>query len=166
MLHTPSRLDHRGGTATVEFALVMPVFVIFMLGIWELGRWIEVRQLISSAAREAGREAAAGQLSTASVQQAVYNYLNNAGVQVTDGNGNPLTGVSVTVTDNTNPGTDAAAANRLDYFTLTVTVPYDLFQWVTLSHFVTNSGLSISTGWYSMNNQALTVSQTVPSQPQ
>jgi Flp pilus assembly protein TadG len=43
------------GQAMVEFALVIPVFILLMVGIFDLGRVIWVNDTLSTAAREAAR---------------------------------------------------------------------------------------------------------------
>jgi Flp pilus assembly protein TadG len=49
----------RAGTATVELALVM-LFIVFplILGLWEMGRYVQVQQVVANSAREGARMAA------------------------------------------------------------------------------------------------------------
>ena len=49
--------SERRGAATVEMALVLPVFFMVMLGIVEVGRAFMVSQLLTNAAREGSRVA-------------------------------------------------------------------------------------------------------------
>lgn len=54
--HTPAR---RAGTATVELALVMLTIIIpLILGLWEMGRYVQVQQMVANSAREGARMAA------------------------------------------------------------------------------------------------------------
>ena len=46
--------------AAVEFAMILPVILTLLLGIWEVGRMIEIQQILYNAAREGGRQAAYG----------------------------------------------------------------------------------------------------------
>ena len=49
----------RRGTATVELALVMTFIVIpLTLGLWEMGRYVQVQQMVANSAREGARMAA------------------------------------------------------------------------------------------------------------
>lgn len=49
----------RRGTATVELALVMTTIVIpLILGLWEMGRYVQVQQMVANSAREGARMAA------------------------------------------------------------------------------------------------------------
>jgi hypothetical protein len=53
---SPSR---RRGTATVELALVMLTIVIpLTLGLWEMGRFVQVQQFVANSSREGARMAA------------------------------------------------------------------------------------------------------------
>ena len=46
----------RRGTATVELALVMTFIVVpLTLGLWELGRYVQVQQMVANSAREGAR---------------------------------------------------------------------------------------------------------------
>ena len=58
-LRKPKQIK-RTGTAAVELAVCLPFLLVLILGIWEVGRMVMVQQLIANAAREGGRQAAAG----------------------------------------------------------------------------------------------------------
>jgi Flp pilus assembly protein TadG len=49
------RRNHPRGTAMVEFALVFPVFILLLIGIFDFGRVIWVNDTLATAAREAAR---------------------------------------------------------------------------------------------------------------
>lgn len=70
----------RPGAAAVEFAVVMIVLIPLLLGVWEIGRLVNVQQIVSSAAREGGRHASTGLKTTAEVKNTVLAYLQNAGL--------------------------------------------------------------------------------------
>jgi Flp pilus assembly protein TadG len=167
MMVAAKRPAHRRGAAAVEFAVVFPVLLTLMLGIWEVARMVQVQLILSSAAREGGRQAASGKLTTAEVQKAVLDHLNNEGIQATNGSGTPLTGVAVTVTNNTNAAAGPSVASKLDFITVNVSIPYSLVRWTTLSRFgLASTKLNASAGWYSMRDSPLAVSATIPSKPQ
>jgi len=92
--HPPTR---RRGVAAVEFALVALLFLVpLLIGIWEVGRLVQVHQIVSNAAREGARLAAQGYTiksdgtitqiykdssgGTPNVRDAVYQYLYAAGL--------------------------------------------------------------------------------------
>src|SRR5581483_10800058 len=107
----------RAGVAAIEMAFVMS-FILppLLLGTWEVGRMINVKQMLGNAAREGARQASAGQINNTQVQQVVVNYLKNAGI--------PTTNVVATVSDLSNPGTDATKAVQFDQLQVTVTIPF------------------------------------------
>src|SRR5262249_24204281 len=54
----PHAAQARRAVAAVEFAIVAPLLFGLLLGVWEIGRLVQVQQIISTAAREGGRVAA------------------------------------------------------------------------------------------------------------
>src|SRR6186713_1829831 len=70
--------NKRRGAAAVEFAIVLPVFVILVFGMIEYGRMVMVQQVITNASREGARSAVLDGATTTSVQSAVTTYLTNA----------------------------------------------------------------------------------------
>jgi Flp pilus assembly protein TadG len=149
------RQRDRRGIAVVESALLLPVMVTLLLGMWEIGRMVEVYQILNNAVREGGRQAAAGQLTNSQVQQVVTNYLKSAGLTTTN--------VAVTVSDLTTPGTDATNATTLDQLQITASIPFSDVRWSSAT-LVTNSStkLSVTSVWFSNNNQAYPTSISVP----
>lgn len=106
--------NSRKGIAAVEMAVMAPVLVFLMLGLWEVGRYISMQNLLDNAAREGGRLGASGayfssnQLANAKgpltlpapsknasceLQQRVLLYLQVSGLSTT--------GATVTVTNAT-----------------------------------------------------------------
>lgn len=54
----PSTSKNQSGAVAVEFALVLPIFLVLVLGIFEFGRAFNIQISLSEAAREAARYAA------------------------------------------------------------------------------------------------------------
>ncbi len=72
------------GAAGVEFALIVPVFVIIVTGIIQFGAIFFLQSNMTNAAREAARALAVGQISTESqAQDVVDDTLVNWGVTFT-----------------------------------------------------------------------------------
>src|SRR5689334_319906 len=95
----PRNRSHRRGVALVELAVILPLLMLFLVGVWEVGRTVQVQQIMTMAVREGGRQASLGNKTTSEVQNAVVTYLNVQGI----------TGVSaanVTVTNLTDPSRD------------------------------------------------------------
>jgi Flp pilus assembly protein TadG len=179
----------RSGVAAVEMALLAPVLLSSLLGLWEVGRCVMIQNTLDNAAREGSRLAASGAyfasnnrtatLATPStnsdyeIQKKVLLWLQAAGV--------PTTGASVTVANNTQgwsytysqsgtgtgTGSDpTAAASQLDQLSITVTLPYQNVSWSPTAMFIDSQAtLTATASWYSMVNIPLTVSATIPSKP-
>ena len=65
----------RRGAAVVEFAIVVPIFVLLVFGMIEFGRMVMVHQLLVGAAREGARQAIVNGATAVDVEQTVRNYL-------------------------------------------------------------------------------------------
>jgi len=140
----------------VEFAVVLPIIVIALLGTWEVGRMIEIEQILYNAASVGGRAASTGLNSTTKVQMAVTNYLAAAGL--------PTQNATVAVSDLTNPNTDPTAATALDQLQIVVSVPYSDVCWSSTSMFLNaNTVLCATVTWFSANANAYPSSITIPS---
>jgi Flp pilus assembly protein TadG len=146
-----SRPDRRA-TACVEFALVLPVLLIFVLGMLEMGRFIEVRQILTSAAEEGARQASAGQITNTQVVSVVTGCVAASGL--------PTTGLTVTVSDLTNPGTDVSEATCLDNLQVTVTIPFVNVRWCS-SLLVTNAATQVDATVYWVSSLPVSYPQDV-----
>jgi len=114
--------DSRRGAALVEFAVVVPVFLVFIVGMIEMGRAIMVQQLITNASREGARVAGyESTTQTSTVTSAVSTYLGN--VNITGG----TTAVSP------DPPSGALDGQQVS---VTVSVPYAQVSWVPSPFFL------------------------------
>ncbi len=108
----------RRGQAAVEFALILPVFVLLVFGALEFGRAYFDAHLLTNAAREGAREGSLPNRTETDVEQAVDDFLQRVGlpgewsteVTVLDESGNQRAG-----------GLSAAVEGDL----VVVTVTYD-----------------------------------------
>jgi Flp pilus assembly protein TadG len=163
--HTPKK--HRRGSAVAEAAFVMPIMLTLMLGVWEVGRMIQISQILENAAREGARVAAGGYVNgtavtLSTVQTEVQNYLTAAGLPST-----AATGAQTSLTCLASPvWTDPYQALPLDAFTVTVTIPsgapFNSLRWNLLNKITNVSQLSTTVYWQSANNSQVTVSTTLP----
>ena len=71
-------LPRESGQALVEFALVLPILVLLLLGIVDFGRAWMTKQVVTNAAREGARSGIAAGATAGDVSQAVSNYLDAA----------------------------------------------------------------------------------------
>lgn len=80
------RLGDARGQSLVEFALILPIFVVVLLGIFDGGRLVLAYNTVNNAAREAGREATVNQtevdIQARAAQHAVALDVSPGAVQV------------------------------------------------------------------------------------
>ena len=102
---TVRRLCGERGTAVVEFALVVPVLILLVLGIIEYGKAMNAQATLSSAAREAARTMAltndVGQAKTAAQNNDGALNLSAGAIAVTPSSctgASPTQMVTVTIT--------------------------------------------------------------------
>jgi Flp pilus assembly protein TadG len=116
-LEQPCRLFRRNrrGTAAVEFAVVAPVFLLFVFGMIEYGRMVMVYQVLTNASREGARVAVLDGATTASVTAQINAYMTSASI----------TGWTVTVTPD--PPENAEYG---DPVTVTVSIPFSQVSWL------------------------------------
>jgi Flp pilus assembly protein TadG len=166
MTVTTKSSQWRSGVAAVEFALLLPIIMLILMGLWELGRLVEVQQLVDNAAREGARQASTGVFldpTTATTRKIYATDVTNTVTNYLTRNGITTTGISVTFTDLTNPSvTDPYEANQLDQLQVTVTLPFDNVRWALLGKISSVSNLGATVYWYSMADSKVTVSTTIP----
>lgn len=156
MLILKKHVRRRRGVAAVEFAIVLPVLILMLVGLWEVGRMVMVQQLLANAAREGGRAASTGSKSVAQVKDAVVRYLTVNGIP-------KVTTADVTVVNLTSGGSaEPTAANQLDHFQVTVTIPFNNVRWIMMDQITSITTLSGQAEWYCMRDIPLAVTSTIP----
>lgn len=159
----------RRGLAAVELAICLPLLLILLLGVWEIGRLIQVKGIIHNAAREGARLAAQGLIindtgaateihvstGTPNVEATVLNYLREAGIDTT--------GVTVAFAyvNGDTTKTHPFEADKNQRYRITVTVPFDNVRWTLLS--VANVQTMTSTvEWESLVDDPFTLDTNIP----
>src|SRR4051794_17890585 len=134
----PSRpaTRRRRAAAAVEFAFVVPIFFLFVLGLIEVGRAIMVKHMLTNSARAGCRVGVIEGKSTSDISTAVLASLSGQGI-----NGETAT---VQVNDNV---ADASTANAGDEITVIVSVPTSNVSWVPGARYLTGGSL---TGKYTL----------------
>ena len=84
-MKTVSKLHRRRGQATVELALVTPLLMVIVIGIFEFGRAWNQKQVITNAARDGARVAAltlnsGGNIADDSADNTMKRALSTAGM--------------------------------------------------------------------------------------
>jgi Flp pilus assembly protein TadG len=122
-----TRSAKRRGTSAVEFALVAPVFLLFLMGIIEFGRVMMVQNVLITSAREGARAAIISGATADSVKQKAENYASISGVP----------GATATVEP-----ADLSDATTETPITVTVSVNFDDVSWLPAPWFLENQNLS------------------------
>lgn len=107
----------RRGAAVVEFAIVAPIFVLFVFGMIEYGRMVMVQQVLTNASREGARVAVLEGATRDEVLDAVIDYCTASRV--------PITATNITLTP-----TDPATAGFGDPVTVSLQVPFTEVSWL------------------------------------
>jgi len=105
----------RKGATLVEFAIILPVFLLFVFGIIEYGRMVMVQQILTNSAREGAREGVLDNSTSGTVSTAANRILTAAGIS------------SATITTTPDPPSSAAYATLV---TVTVSVPFNSVTWL------------------------------------
>lgn len=120
----------RRGAALVEFAMVAPIFLLFVVGSIELGRAIVVQEALTNASREGARVGSLDGALTSDVTSVVDSYLS----------GMSISGATTDVTP-TDPGTSPAGTQ----VTVSVSIAYASVSWVPSPWFLKNATLQAET---------------------
>jgi Flp pilus assembly protein TadG len=119
----------RRGTATVEFALIAPLFLILVLGTWEMGTAVRASNNLTAAVREGGRLAsmdftgslAPNQTANQKVAQDIRAFLNASGLP------GAQAVITITHADGPNAGSTFNLADNNNYlalFRIRATIPF------------------------------------------
>jgi len=121
----------RKGVALVEFALVAPIFVLFIIGVLKIGRAMVVAGQVTNASREAARVASFDSTKqSATVTDAADAFLSKVGV----------TGATTTVAPN-----PPSSAKDGETVSVTVSIPYNQVRWLPASFFLGGKTLQATT---------------------
>lgn len=121
------RAHARRATAAVEFAIVAPIFLLFIMGIVEMGRVMMVQNVLISAARDGARAAIISGATADDVKQEAVDYANVCGI------------AGATATVQPADLNDATADTPI---TVTVSVTFDDVSWLPVPQFLANQLLS------------------------
>lgn len=186
LVRKPAKSSPRRAVAAVEMAFLLPLLLTLIIGVWELGRIIQVYQMMMTAARDGARLAAQGKIintqndytfiryqagspSAASpatdinptdnppyVYNTIMSSLQAAGV--TD-----LTGVTLSFAFIEGDTTRVAPFQGLknERFKIVLTVPYANVRWTNLTLFAPPT-LRIEVYWQMMVDDPFTVNTTLP----
>jgi Flp pilus assembly protein TadG len=167
MITRNSNRNSRRGVAAVEAAIVMPVLIITMFGVWEVGRLIQVNQVVVNSAREGARLAAGAYVNgtpvtVAMVQQAVRDYMRASGLPAAAYNGATITLTCLASPTWVNP----SDALPLDRFTVQVSIPtgaaFNSMLWSLVYRLSAVNQMSVTVNWVSCTDAKIAVSSVLP----
>ncbi len=165
------RQQPRRAVAAVEFAFLAPLLLTLLFGLWQVGRMIEVMQLMDNAAREGARLASQAEIinqigsytlihansGLPNVQDTVREYLVGAGV-VQASQVNDVQVVFQFITGDLSR-TDPYQGQQGDLFTITVTLPIQDVNWTPI---YASGNLVAQTTWVILMDTPFVVNTTVP----
>ncbi len=143
----PSRRRRRGAS-TVEFAIILPLFILLVFGMLEFGRFILLHQVVSNCAREGARHAAQDEATVGAVTATIDQYMTD----------NQISNYTVSVHNPT--GTSIAALNSIEMdqpVSVTVDVLYRDASWLPFT-MILNANTRVSS--------TATMRREVPADPE
>lgn len=181
--------SRRSAVAAVEFAVCAPLIVWLLLGLWEVGRMVEVQNVMWNSAREAARDASVGQASLNTVATNLLAYLQGAepigfgqghtttmkaptvslpsgttGLMCFDSTANKEL-FTITFADLTTTSvTDPTGMSQLDRYRIGVQVPYSTIGWMSLAKITGTQRLYVSVDWVSMVDAPFQITPSLPAQ--
>lgn len=169
--------DTRRGVAAVELAAVFLLFMIpMMIEIWEIGRLVQVQQIISNAAREGARLAAQGNTinssgaptqiyvssGTPNVHDTVYQYLVAAGLTNLQSSDVHVEFAFTTPTSSGAYPTEPYLGEKNQSFTVRVWVYWSTVRWINLGFLDPNTKVEFTVTWNMLVDDPFTVNESLP----
>jgi Flp pilus assembly protein TadG len=126
--HQPCRKpESRRGAAVAEFAIIAPLFLSLIAGVIELGRAINVVQVLTNASREGARVASFDSTTqTSTITTAVNSYLSN----------DKISGATTTISPSA-----LSAVSDGQAVTVTVSIPFSSVSWLPAPFFLAGKTL-------------------------
>jgi Flp pilus assembly protein TadG len=115
------------GTATVEFALTIPILVLLTLGMVEISQAVLTKQLLVNAARDGARSATLEGASSQQITTSVQEFLSGASISNASVSISPL---------------PLTLAQGGDPVSVTVSVPFSSISWLPSPMFMGGIDLS------------------------
>jgi Flp pilus assembly protein TadG len=171
----------RRGAAAVELAVVTMLFVFpLLIGVWEVGRLVQVEQIVSNAAREGARLAAQAYTiksdgtvtqiyrdssgGTPNVRDAVYQYLFAAGLTQLQNTAADLDVAFEFVAPRADggPAVEPYQGEKGQPFRVTVTIKaWSKVRWVNFG-LVNPSSVTAAVTWQMLVDDPFSVNETLP----
>jgi Flp pilus assembly protein TadG len=175
--------------AAVEFAVCLPFLLLILLGVWEVGRMVEVQNVMWNCSREAARDASMGQADLLTVANNLLVYLQSAeptafGSGHTTSMRSPVVSLpsnttgytcwdttadrelfTVTFSDITDTSvTDPTGMAQLDHYQIGVQTPYASVGWLPVAIVTGRTRLYVAVDWASMVDSPFQIAPYLPAQ--
>jgi Flp pilus assembly protein TadG len=170
-----SQSKSRHGAALVEFAVVLSfVLTPTLIGVWEVGRLIQVQQIVANSAREGARLASQAvtigtdgtrtQISattgTPNVRRVIYQYLVLNGLPELAESDVTTSFKFLTGAQSGNTSADPWMGKKGDRFEVNVSIPFNKVRWVNLG-IVNPSTVSFNVRWTMLVDDPFTIDPTL-----
>ncbi len=181
--------DRRLGQAAVELAVCLPLIILVLTGLLEVGRITQVAEVMWNSAREAARDASLGQDNLQTVTTNLLTYLQSA-EPTAFGQGHTTTVIApvislpanttgytcwdstanrelftMTFTDLTQTAvTDPTGMSQLDVYQIGVLVPYSSIRLSPVAQVTNMSRLSVTVVWASMVDSPFQITPYLPAE--
>ena len=173
----------------MEFCFCLPLLIALIYGLWEVGRVVEVQQVVYNAAREGARDASTGHANLQAVATNLTLYLQS-GEPTAFGSGHTTSLISpvitlsantygytcwdntankelftFTFTDVTNPTvTEPTGMSQLDIYVINVSYPVANVSWVQATLVASMGRYNASTTWACMVDSPFSIVPSLPAQ--
>jgi Flp pilus assembly protein TadG len=180
----------RKGVAAVEFAAVLPLLFAILYGLWEIGRVVEVENVMVSAAREGARDASMGQTSLSATATNILLYLQSAEPTAFGSTSDSITWKSPTISlaantygymcwDNTtnrelftmtftdvttSTVADPTLMSQLDHYQIGISAPYSSIGWLSVAQITGITRVYVRVDWACMVDSPFTISPYLQAQ--
>ena len=170
-------------------ALCLPLLLLILTGIFQVGRIVQIQQILWNAARETARDASLGDDNLSTTGSSLLSYLQSAD-SVAFGSGHSTSMISPVITlptnahgytcwdnttnqelftfyflDTTNTSvTDPTAMSQLDVFQFAVLVPYTSVAFTSAVPISGATRLSVKVSWVSMVDAPFSITPSLPAQ--
>jgi Flp pilus assembly protein TadG len=166
----------RRGVAAAEMAIVtVAIIVPTLIGMWEVGRLIQVKQIVSNSAREGARLAAQGMTINSSGQmievkktagipsvfEVVYQSLIASGLQNLERSDVTMTFQFLAPDRNGTIPSEPFMGERGQPFSVTVTIPWEKVRWVNLG-LIRPDEVTYTVTWRMLIDERFTLNETLP----
>lgn len=169
--------QRRRGVAALEFAAVLPLLLLLLVGIWELGRIIHVQINLNNAARDGARLGAQANIvattgtytqikfntGTPNIDSTIKAYLTASGIT----NHTGLV-IEFQFVETVSGGASTSSTTADPYlgvknqrFRVRISIPYANVRWTTLS-LINPTTLTAEAYWQCLVDDPFTVNTTLP----